>query len=281
MIYVNKEWLFAKEALVVLANLSRNSHKIFDVCCDFKTSDKCSNIYSMEYRRFIKVTEENNNKLICLFCSRKNKFSGRNNPNTKYSFDDQFFNTIDSKEKAYLMGWIASDGHIGKRGFKISIHQKDIKILEYFQRIMCPQIPIRFFQNQSSKMCSFEINSQNISNALCEHLKIKPGKKSHLVALPQLNEDYIWHFVRGYFDGDGSLNDKNISKYKYIKGNIRSNSIEMLKSIKKIHNDGGSITNNSLHYSNKKMLRFLDKIYKDSGELKLERKYKRYIDWKT
>lgn len=261
--------------------LSKNSHKLFKVRCDFQVSEKCRHVYEIQYREFIKHTSNNDNKLPCIFCSRTLKFSGRNNPNTKYkALDDNFFKIIDTSEKAYLFGWIASDGHIGIRGFKIEINQKDIEILKLFQNILCKDIPIRIFKTPTSKMCSYEINSKEISRDLCFHLNIKPGKKSDKINFPVLPTNLQLDFIRGYFDGDGSINDPDKSKYPYPKGNIRSNSNSMLNSIQKACGGKGSISCNMFNLSNKLMMSFLDSIYKNNGH-KLNRKYQRYMKWKN
>lgn len=266
-----------------LINLNKHSHKEFIVKCDSKCSKKCREQYNIEFRRYLKVLKENNNKVVCIYCSRTSKFSGRSNPNTKYkSIKDNYFSKIDSPEKAYLLGWIASDGHISKRGFKISIHQKDIEILKIFQKFICREVPIRKFLSQSytslSKLCSYEINSKEISKDLCNLLRIKPGKKSDKVNFPQLNPKLQWDFLRGYFEGDGSINDPDIAKRKYPKGNIRSNSKSMLDSIKKVLDGRGSISEGMISLSNNHMMYLLDNIYVDNT-LKLNRKYERYMKW--
>jgi len=262
--------------------LNKHSHQIFDVSCDFKISEKCRKNYTMEFRQYVKLTNNNLGKLPCIFCSRTLKFSGRNNPNTKYkSINDNFFNQIDTNDKAYLLGWIASDGHIGERGFKISIHQKDIEILNIFQKLICLEVPIRKFETDTSKMCSFEINSKQISKDLCLILNIKPGKKSNTVNFPILNTDHLhWSFIRGYFDGDGSINSQIKSKYPYAKGNIKSNSDNMLNGIRKFCKLNGKITCSMISITNNVFLNFLDQMYAVPG-FKLERKYNRYVGWKN
>jgi hypothetical protein len=279
MIYVEKENLLEPADLeVLLKYINRYSHKKMIVSCDFQVSDKCRKQYSMEFRQYVKLTENNHGKLPCIFCSRTMKFSNRNNPNTKYhNLDDNFFEQINTDAKAYLLGWIASDGHIGRRGFKIAIHQKDIETLEIFQNLICKDIPIKQFTTPTSKLCSFEVNSQKISKDLCTLLKISPGKKDATVCLPDLRDDLKWSFLRGYFDGDGSVNDINITKYKCAKGNIRSNSSNMLTQIKDFIKCG-SISCNMLCLSNKQMMYFLNNIYNNS-EYKLSRKYARYLKW--
>ena len=278
MIYVNGEWLSAMEALDQLGSLSKNSHKEFIVRCDSRISDKCRKEYQIEYRRYLKVLDQNDGNIRCIYCSRTVKFTGRNNPNTKYIFDDNYFSNIDTSEKAYLLGWIASDGSIGIGKFCVAIHEKDIEILDLFQKYICKDVPIRKFTTPTSKLCSYTICSKQISNDLCRHLKIKPRKKSSTVKFPNILDVFKWDFIRGYFEGDGSINNPSKAKRLYPKGSIASNSKYMLKSINKICGIG-CISNNALHMAGKPLMSFLDGIYKNSKDLKLNRKYNNYISW--
>lgn len=56
------------------------------------------------------------------------------------------FKKIDSPEKAYLLGWIASDGSIRYFGFIIKFHKKDLKILEKLRDIICKDLPINEYR---------------------------------------------------------------------------------------------------------------------------------------
>lgn len=215
----------------------------------------------------------------------KNKLaqSGRNNPNTKYkSLDDNFFKKIDSKEKAYLLGWIASDGHIAKRGFTIYLKDIDNKIIESLKDIICKEIPVKYKINSDGrKQVGFRINSQEISRDLCKLLNIKCGKKSAVVNFPELEDTYNMYFIRGYFEGDGCIINKN-TKTKYPVVSISSNSFSMLKAIfnkTKIH---GYVYKNQIVWSNLHAISFLDYIYINSESLlRLDRKYDLYLYWKT
>jgi len=67
------------------------------------------------------------------------------------------------------------------------------------------------------------------------------NNKTFIITFPELREDLKRHFIRGYFDGDGSISDINPKKYKsderyinkYFCFNIISNKnfIEQLKNI--------------------------------------------------
>lgn len=261
-------------------NLSKGSHKKIFVKCDFKASEKCRNKYHLEYREYLKLVSNNSGKLICLYCSRRLKSAGRNNPNTKYSnIDDGFFKKIDSVEKAYLLGWIASDGHVGKRGFKISIHQKDIAILKNIKRMIDDRVPIRKFNTPTSQMCSIEFNSIEMSKDLCRWLGINPGRKCETVRFPRLNRKLSLMFLRGYFEGDGCIASPERKKKSPVV-HITSNSKSMLKSIRSLIGLPCYLGRKYVSWYTNKAIQFLDLIYAGHLDLKLKRKYDLYIFWK-
>ena len=281
---MGNDWLSAKGALAQLT-ISENSHRLFKVRCDFQVSEKCRREYEIQYRDFIKHIKNNNYKLPCIYCSRTTKFSGRNNPNTKYTgLDDNFFRDIDSPEKAYILGWIGSDGHISSRGFTINIHQKDGKTLTTLRNIICSEVPIsKFIGSNGSHMNDFDINSVNISKDLCTIFNIKPGKKSDTIGFPILSDNLNKYFLRGYFEGDGTLNNRMTSYITYPKCSIRSDSTKMLMGIQdNLRNIPSKIYNYNLEFCARESIMFLDYIYSDIfNDLFLERKYNLYLDWKN
>ena len=83
-----------KGFLIIFNTLSENSHKRVNVKCDFNTSDKCKNEYTLEYRQYLKFSSNNDGQLSCIYC-HNNRYMGRNNPNCKYK-------NIDDNDKDFL-----------------------------------------------------------------------------------------------------------------------------------------------------------------------------------
>jgi len=266
--------------LVQLANQTKGSHEIFRVTCDGQVHPKCRNEYDIPYKDYYKFIANNEyKKIYCLFCSRRKKSSGRLNPNTKYfNLNDNFFEEIDTKEKAYLLGWIASDGHISNNSTTIELNKKDLVILTYLRNIFYKDLPIFSRKTSTTELVGFSISSQKIQNDLCKWLKINPGKKSHTVKYPQLSSEFDRHFIRGYFEGDGTINSpQNIKKIPSL--SISSKSKDMLISIKEKIGDLGFIGKHSLEMSKNDTFKFCDYLYQDKDDVKLERKYNRYLEW--
>jgi hypothetical protein len=256
------------------------------VICESKISDKCKESYFISKSNAKKIKNTNNGAIICRYCSFVLKYSGRNNPNTKYLIDDNFFSNISTVEKAYLLGWIASDGHVGKFGFTITIHGNDIDCLTRLKNIICKEVPIITFYDKKYKHNNvrLKINSQQISRDLCKHLNINPGKKSRIVDFPILeNQILMREFVKGYFEGDGTLNNRLTSKINIPVCGITSVSKKIIKglidSYPNNYNDYHKKDGRWIYWGGKNAISFLDWIYTNNNQ-KLDRKYNLYLDWK-
>lgn len=222
--------------------------------------------------------------------------------NQFFKKDEQYFDIIDNPKKAYILGFIISDGTIGvtknSKRFKITVKSSDADILEKICKELSFEHPIDI-KKISTKLpqgtiCETENAEINIcSNYLCNSLE-KYGvipKKTYTTYYPEdkIPKDFNRDFIRGLIDGDGSFGiycDKNLNKISY--DTIRlTGTISLLESISKIikkelgienikvihRKDGviGDINFNSKKYFQK----FLDYIYKDSS-IFLDRKYKKY-----
>jgi hypothetical protein len=121
------------------------------------------------------------------------------------------FKTIDTEEKAYWLGFIASDGCITKEmnQVKISLKGSDIRHLEKFKVFINTPVNItKRFIKCNNKLCDV-VTIVICNEKICQDL-IKLGctpKKSLTldIKLDLINQDFIKDFWRGYIDGDGSI----------------------------------------------------------------------------
>jgi dUTP pyrophosphatase len=260
-----------------ISKLSRQSHAKVKVKCCFEASDNCIGIKEIQYRDAMDNIDRNDGKYICLYCSRYLKASGNNNPNCQYNFDRNILENIDTPEKAYLLGWIASDGTISKDSWSIIIGIKeiDIQCLKILRNIVCESIPIKKIKEN---MICLTINSRKMCEDVCKHIDINRGKKSDILKFPNLQSDKLkWVFIRGYFDGDGSI--RNYEKYPTPECKITSNSKEMLEAIKDFAKIPCNIYKNDIVYYGTNSIDFLGKLYDSKSYLRLERKYNQFVEW--
>ncbi len=142
----------------------------------------------------------------------------------KYHVNDKYFETIDNEFKAYWLGFLYADGCVrvkceknGRSSNTISIGLKstDVAHLEKFRSSIQTDNPIRY-KNMKGK---YESANVTIVNEKMCHDLIALGcvpNKSLILKFPtyeQVPRDLIRHFIRGYFDGDGTIHI-NLEKRK-------------------------------------------------------------------
>lgn len=137
----------------------------------------------------------------------------------KNKFNENFFETIDSEEKAYWLGFIYADGCIykgsDKKSYRLQINLKldDIDMLRKFQNSIESSYKIQEKAIGNTFACLLKVNSTK----MCEDLMDKGvfPRKSLKLKFPSneiVPKYLVRHFIRGYFDGDGSISkikDKN------------------------------------------------------------------------
>ena len=132
---------------------------------------------------------------------------------SKYTINSHFFDKW-SKEMAYVLGWFFSDGCVHNKCLccSIHLHKKDTEILEKIKDLMQSNYPL-YFQNQS---VNFRFHDYILHSTLI-NLGCIP-RKSLIVDFPNVPIKYLSHFVRGYFDGDGSIyfNKPNTLKVRIV-----------------------------------------------------------------
>lgn len=120
-----------------------------------------------------------------------------------------YFENINSEDKAYWLGVIVSDGTIQKDGYKTSLTSKDKDLIVKFKKAIKSTFPISkidSFDKRTKKTYtrfSIQVNSKEFTSYLIQHGVT--NKKSYVCNFPVINQTFYLAFLRGLFDGDGSL----------------------------------------------------------------------------
>lgn len=132
----------------------------------------------------------------------------------QYPFNENYFDNIDTPDKAYFLGFIYADGFVLKnhdkgRGHNVlGITLAETEPLEKINKYIECNKPIFSFTQDGYKKDSQKYRLTFPSDHLVESLK-KWGcteRKTFTIKFPDfLPENLIHHFIRGYFDGDGSV----------------------------------------------------------------------------
>lgn len=197
---------------------------------------------------------------------------------------------IDSPEKAYLLGLFYSDGCIHANNScyyaSICLHEDDKYLLE----IIVSKFPFFKLQKMVNKSYSIVCSRKAIVDDLLSNgmLFRKSTDNKDFLKLPNIDSSLVHHFIRGYFDGDGSV-------YRQKRGNtkidIGGTGFKMITDIIKVLYDNKITVNLKCKYagaglrkhdfyvlytsSDKVSKQFANYIYKNCGDLYLRRKYDR------
>ena len=213
----------------------------------------------------------------------------------KANFNEFIFDSIDTEEKAYWLGFIFADGTISSSPlredaktqyqFELSLSSKDLnhlekfaKFIEYKQPLYCDEI-----------RCRLSVYSKHLWQVL--NVNGCTPQKSLTLKFPKVelfkSRDLIRHFIRGYFDGDGCLTWSNKEHTRPEISVLGTD--EMLYSIisylplttkpilKILHPDKQSITK-YFGVSGEKAYEIASYLYNNSI-INLQRKYNKYLEY--
>lgn len=210
--------------------------------------------------------------------------------NKKYTINEEFFDVIDTEEKAYFLGFLYADGNIHSKynAITLKLQKQDREILTKWSNLIYGFEHI--LESENNYLVKF--SSNHMKNRLIE-LGCHPNKTFTLEYPKILKSSLQNHFIRGFMDGDGTIvKDKNNFYVGFIGtekmcaeiNNQIFNNTGILSKIEKdkkmIEQYGNTITSKILFRGNRRTEKVLDWIYKDSI-IYLKRKYNKYLDLKN
>lgn len=286
------------EVLEKSRTLRPNQLKQYQINCAIKeylntdgyhrSINKISEKYGINRKTLVKYLKEANIEI-----TRKNDFA---------NCWEEAFDIIDTEEKAYWLGFMYADGYITEKNYTIglSLSVKDMEHVRKFNNFLKFEHGLNIVTSHQFgsnsiygkdgniiQQCTTNINNKHLWQTLYD--KGCVPNKSLILTFPDENifvsEDLIRHFIRGYFDGGGTL-----GKYQHPKSNrslecslMFVGTKDMLEHIQKYLGQGflmqksncGPLTYR-LGYSTNKAKKAANIMYKDSI-VYLQRKYDIYI----
>jgi hypothetical protein len=147
--------------------------------------------------------------------------------NGLYDCNESIFQT-DTEKSFYLAGFIAADGSLQKRKYskilKITLSKKDASHLEKIKVLLDSNHPIKEYLVKPSKLIKtahkcveLQITSNQIFNDLAR-FNIMPNKtKTYTIPSWIFIHPLANHYMRGYFDGDGTITACGLGNGRTIK----------------------------------------------------------------
>lgn len=179
--------------------------------------------------------------------------------------DDNIFEDINTEYKAYWLGFLMADGYINDKRNYISLNIKDLDILEEYRNFIGGNCYIE--TTKENLYYRVRVTSEKMIKDLEKHGCI--NNKSLILKYPTTIPDNLqYHFIRGYFDGDGSISfSNNTQQYS----TSFTGTEEFLTNIKEKLNLSSKANlrkqNKVYRYEikgNKKVKELGDKLYKDA-----------------
>lgn len=219
------------------------------------------------------------NKLQLMKISSEELSKKNSNNARKYHINQDYFKTW-SHNMAYVLGLWYADGCIySNKMFDITLHAKDKYILKKVAEELKYEGPIcDYVDRQAAKI--------NFSCVVIYKDIVALGgmeQKSNKMLFPTVPKEFLPDFIRGYFDGDGSIMRL---KNNRLNSAFTSGSKIFLESLWNILKDeanieGGSYDSScmSLKFGKKDTIKLGNYIYKNNPELFLLRKKNKFFDF--
>jgi len=210
----------------------------------------------------------------------------------KYALDDHFFSSLNAVS-AYWLGFIAADGCLyskagGEKSLYVTLRYSDANHLRKFKKAIKSTARLGYTKSNHSVRLGF-YSFGTLFDSLV-NLGITPNKSLRIRRV-EVVDNLMSHFIRGVFDGDGSISGKKASHVQFeIAGYAPllkqiQNTLVQECGVNKVRiyplADGGKGGASRLQYTGAQIFRILDFLYRDStNQTRLARKYEKYISLK-
>lgn len=222
---------------------------------------------------------------------------------SKLAVNSKFFQNW-SSDMAYLLGFITADGCVGIKSKKekklryfLNITNKDFSHLRKIKKVLASQHKIHSKSNGNTDKKEYyfiQIEDKEICRDLmC--LGMLPRKTYNLGRL-EIPDEYFSDFVRGFFDGDGSVYIYQVNKTFQIKASFVSASLPFIsefnkqlceaidipcKAVHKVHSKNKKLALYSICFYIDDCEKLANFLYRNNPTLFLLRKRKIFEKWRS
>ena len=163
-----------------------------EVITRYKNGESCQVIadsFKVTFHTISNILEKNN-------IARDNKYKNIN-------LNENYFEKIDSSDKAYFLGLMLTDGNVSlnENTIRLSLSSKDEKILNIFKEKTGNENKICIREDERHSERTFQLRSKKWKDDLAKY-GVVPQKTS-ISEMPILSADMMPHLIRGMIDGDG------------------------------------------------------------------------------
>lgn len=130
--------------------------------------------------------------------------------------NSKFFDVL-TPDSSYVLGFLCADGCVSTDGCSVhfQVTESDVGVIEYIksvtgsqskiQRIRAREQKIRDYTAHTKASVRISFGTRHMIATLRDHYGIVPNKTSRNIGMPAISDEMLPHFVRGLFDGDGTV----------------------------------------------------------------------------
>ena len=136
----------------------------------------------------------------------------------RMKFDINFFSKY-NPESCYWAGFIAADGNLRKDRYNVNIHLKkdEYKHLLKLKDITNYSKDVKTDKNS----CRIEFTGHWFNDDLINNFDINPQKSLIIEISNKIPIEFLDHFIRGYFDGDGCITKTSCPTISFASGSLK------------------------------------------------------------
>jgi len=129
----------------------------------------------------------------------------------KYSLNENYFETIDTQDKAYWLGFLMGDGSVSNNYLQLHLKntRENKRHIEKFLWYLSANYRLYYRDNYGYSLVGVGITSNKLTRDLINH-GIVP-RKTYKAIFPIIDEHLNRHFIRGLFDADGCFSQNKAS----------------------------------------------------------------------
>lgn len=149
----------------------------------------------------------------------------------RYSFNEKYFQSLGSPEVCYWLGFLFADGSISEASntLRVNLKASDAPHLQVFLTdLEATSHQVKYKSVSGHRVAGIAITSKQLRQTLASWGMAVPKKGRQI---PQIPQRFLHHFVRGYFDGDGSISVNRTARGELWKATIVALSRTLLEQI--------------------------------------------------
>lgn len=267
--------LFGLSPVTVMAILNRNNIQLRTKGGIYRL-DEDSVINSYKSGQTCREIAENFNVSVKTICNTLEKNGiDRDNIYHNISLINDYWENIDTYDKAYFLGFLITDGNVFGNDVRLQLSSKDEYILKIFSNKTNNSNQII---KDKRGFSAFSTKRKSWVNDLSKYGVIP--NKTRTVFLPRIDENLMSHLLREIFDGDGWITFKShtigLCGNEILTTQVRDYLVSKLGvfNVKVVKNNDNLW---SVSWSSKRDIRLIGEfLYRDKKDCYLTRKFDNY-----